>query len=211
MKNKIAKERIIYNNYDLYEKYTDKVIMDVARECEWIEEDEEVSDDQIDEWRYELDEGDYDIAIEQLKEFFKGKTVGFFGEIGLWHGIYKAGKIGDFETLYYKAIRDCDYIKIYDENGHLYLTCSHHDGTCCFEIKILTDKGKDYLENWEYDYYINDKRTEEYVHNQIYKKYSKLPRFAEEVYGCKAREYEPITKGRLIDKLNNQTSSRYSA
>lgn len=211
MKNKIAKERIIYDNYDLYEKYTDKVIMDVARECEWIEEDEEPSDNQIDEWRYELDEGDHDIAIEQLKEFFVGKTVGFFGEVGLWHGTYKAGKIGDFENLYYKAIGDCDYIKIYDENGHLYLTCSHHDGTNCFEIKVVTDKGKDYLENWEYDYYINDKRTEKYIHNQIYKRYSKLPRFAEEVYGCKAREYETITKGRLIDKLNNQASSRYSA
>ena len=211
MKNKIAKERTIYNNYDLYETYTDKVIMDMARECEWIKEDEEVSDNQIDVWRYELDKEDHYEAIEQLKEFFNGKTVGFFGEVGLWHGTYKAGKIGDFENLYYKAIRDCDYIKIYDENGHLYLTCSHHDGTNCFEIKVVTDKGKDYLENWEYDYYINDKRTEEYVHNQIYKRYSKLPRFAEEVYGCKAREYEPITKGRLIDKLNNQASSRYSA
>ena len=211
MKNNIAKERIIYNNYDLYEKYTDKVIVDIARECEWIEEDEEVSDNQVYEWRNELDEEDYYEAIEQLKEFFKGKTVGFFGEVGLWHGTYKAGKIGDFENLYYRAIRDCDYIKIYDENGHLYLTCSHHDGTNCFEIKVVTDKGKDYLENWEYDYYINDKRTEQYVHNQIYKRYSKLPRFAEEVYGCKAREYEPITKGRLIDKLNNQASSRYSA
>ena len=130
------------------------------------------------------------------------------GEVGLWHGVYKAGKIGDFENLWYKAIKDCDYIKVYDENGHLYLTCSHHDGTCHFEIKEITPKGREYLDRWEWG---DDNRTEEYTHNQIYKRYSKLPRYAEKVMGCKAKEYIKPTKADLIDKLNNGAKSFYCA
>lgn len=207
--NKIAKERIIYDNYNLETMYPDDELKSEARECGWVDEDEEITNDMLWNWRYEESQADWECAFEELKKFFESETVGFFGSVGRWDGIYKAGKIGDFEQLFWRAIEDCDYFKFYDENGHLYLTCSHHDGTCHFEIKILTDKGREYLENWEDDW--NDKRKEEYVHDQIFKRYSKLPRFAEKVYGCKAREYEPITKGRLIEMLNNQAKSRYSA
>lgn len=205
--NKIAKERIIYNNYDLWDDYPDEEIDRIARECEWVDEDEEITDEMRTEWRYREDEWNWECEQDYLEEFFKGKTVGFFGVIGLWNGIYKVGNIGDFWTLYYKAVRDCDYIKIYDENGHLYLTCSHHDGTNCFEIKILNDDAEDYYDRWSYG---NDNRKMYEVMTQIYKRYSKIPRFAEKVYGCKAREYEPITKGRLIDKLNNEARSNYA-
>lgn len=208
MKGKVAKERVIYDNYDLCEQYTDEDIISHARECEWIDEDETPTDGQIWEWRYEFSQTDWEDAWYELREFFEGKTVGFFGEVGLWHGVYKAGKIGNFEQLFYRAIKDCDYMKFTDENGHLYLTCSHHDGTNHFEIREITHEGNEYLDRWEWG---DDNRTEEYVHNQIYKRYSKLPRFAEKVMGCKAKEYEPITKGRLIDMVNSQASSRYSA
>lgn len=208
MKGKIATERIIYDNYDLYEKYPDDVLIENARELEWIDEDEEPTDTQLWEWRYWVDETNWDAEKEMLEDFFNGKTVGFFGEVGLWHGTYKCGDIGEFWDLYYKAIEDCNYINIYDENGHMYLTCSHHDGTNHFEIKILNDDAEDYYDRWSYG---TDNRKEYEVITQIYKRYSKIPRFAEKVYGCKAREYEPITKGKLIDKLNNEASSRYSA
>ena len=33
----------------------------------------------------------------------------------------------------------------YDKNGHLYLHCTHHDGSCLFEIKALTEQGYDYF------------------------------------------------------------------
>lgn len=211
MKGKVAKERTIYDNYDLERIYPDKELIAIARECEWVDEDEEITDDMLWRWRYDESQIDWESEFDELKKFFQGKTVGFFGEVGLWHGTYKAGKIGDFEQLFWRAIEDCDYFKFYDENGHLYFTCTHHDGTNHFEIKELTKKGREYLSNFEDWYFVNDKRTEEYVHDQIYKRYSKLPRFAEKVYGCPAREYEPITKGKLIDMLNNQANSRYSA
>lgn len=205
--NKIAKERIIYNNYDLWDDYPDEEIDAIARECEWVDEDEEITDEMRMQWRYWEDEANWDAEKKMLEDFFKGKTVGFFGEFGLWHGTYKAGNIGDFWKLYYEAVQDCDYVKIYDENGHLYLTCSHHDGTNHFEIKVLNDDAEDYYDRWSYG---NDNRKEYEVITQIYKRYSKIPRYAQNVYGCKAREYEPITKGRLIDKLNNQARSNYA-
>jgi hypothetical protein len=185
--NKIVKERIIYNNYDLWDDYPDEEIDTIARECECVDEDEEITDEMRTQWRYWEDEANWDAEKEMLENFFKGKTVGFFGEVGLWHGTYKAGDIGDFWTLYYKAVQDCDYIKIYDENGHMYLTCSHHDGTNHFEIKELTDDAEDYYDRWSYG---NDNRKEYEVITQIYKRYSKIPRYAQNVYGYKAREYE---------------------
>ena len=203
--NKVAKERTIYNNYDVCEAY------DEAKEflMEEREEDDEPTENEIWNEVYFQQEIEWDEAKAELDRFFKGKTVGFFGEVGLWNGVYKAGKIGEFWEMFNKAIRDCDYIKIYDENGRLYLTCSHHDGTCHFEIKIITDAGADYLERWEYNW--NDKRTEQYVHNQIYKRYSTNPNFVHRVYGCRKIEYEPMTKETIKRQLHNCASSRYSA
>lgn len=208
MATKIAKERIIYDNYDLSELYPDEDIIDYAKVNELIGEDKTPTDNQMWEWRYELSDLDWDDAWYELRQFFEGKTVGFFGDVGLWHGVYKAGKIGSFENLFYKAIEDCNYIKIYDENGHLYLTCSHHDGTCHFEIKEITTEGLRYFDRWEWG---DDNRTERDCHTQIYKRYSRLPRFAEKVMGCKPKEYIKPTKADLINKVNNGARSFYSA
>lgn len=84
--------------------------------------------------------------------------------------------------MYREAMTDCDYVHLYDENGHFYMQCSHHDGTNYYEIKKLTDKGIEYLKNWEENW--NDRRSERYVHNQIMKRYSILPNFSHRVYGC---------------------------
>ena len=205
--NKTPKARVIYDNYDLWEKYPDDTLKEIARECGWVDEDEKITDDMLWNWRYEESQIDWESTFEELKAFFESETVGFFGSVGRWDGIYKAGKIGDFEQLFWRAIEDCDYFKFYDENGHLYLTCSHHDGTCHFEIKLVSEKGEEYLDNWENNW--NDKRKVGYVYEKIFEKYSTLPRFAQKVYGCKAREYEPMTKASIIQKLNNEARSFY--
>ena len=201
--------RIIYNNYDLWETYPDEDIKEMLIEngCE----EDDITDEMIWRERYDLSSLDWEASKYDLEQFFlnNGNKWMIFGEIGRWDGIYKAGTMFDtFEEFFYEAAKDCDYWKFYDENGHLYLTCSHHDGTCHYEIKEVTDKGIEYLENWEYGSW-SDKRTEEYVHTQIFNRYSRLPRFAEKVYGRKRFEYQPITKSALIDKLNNQAKSFY--
>lgn len=208
MKNRIPVERTIYNNYCLLETYPDKEIKAYFMEENGYEEDE-ITDEMIWEERHFLDEINWEEESERLKKFFlDGNKWILFGTVGRWDGLYRAGTLFDtFDDFFYKATRDCDYWKFYDENGHLYLTCSHHDGTCCYEIKEVTAKGIDYFDNWEYNW--NDKRSEEYIHTQIINRYSRLPRFAEKVYGCKRTEYQPATKSALIDRLNNQAKSFY--
>lgn len=206
---RIPKERAIYNNYDLSKNYPDEDMILSLMDNGTKKED--ITDEMIWRERYFYDECDWETEKERLKDFFDTQSTYWiaFGSVGRWNGIYPAGTIFEsFEDFFYGATRDCTYWKFYDENGHLYLTCSHHDGTCCYEIKAVSDDGYNYYDRWNYGSW-DDKRTEEYVYNQIIKRYSKLPRFAEKVYGCKRTEYQPVTKSVLINKLNNQAKSFY--
>lgn len=126
MKGKIAKERPIYNNYDLSENYPDEEI--IKQLIENGEERENITEEMLWNERYFYDEIYWEEQKAQLKEFFsKGKWIAF-GTVGRWNGLYNAGTIfDDFEKFFYRATEDCNYWKFYDENGHLYLTCSHHD------------------------------------------------------------------------------------
>lgn len=203
----IPKKRIIYSNYDLWEVYPDDLLKQIALECGWVEDESEITENDLINWRYEESETDWECVYDGLKRFFADKTVGFFGQVGLWHGVYNAGKVGDFEDLFCKATTDCDYVEFYDENGHLFLTCSHHDGTHHFEIKIVTDKGTDYLDRWEDNE--NDKRTEEQVNDQIFKRFSKVPNYCHKEYGSKKKEYEPQSKERFKEILQDKATSNY--
>ena len=205
---RIPKERTIYNNYDLWETYPDKDIK------EWLidngYEDDEITDEMLLRERRLQDESDWENAKEELKEFFlnNGEKWLLIGSVGRWDGVYPAGTVFEtFEDFFYKATSDCDYIHFYDENGHLYLRCSHHDGTCHYEIRKITEQGIKFLERWEENW--DDKRSEQYIHTQIMKRYSRLPQFAKKIYGCKRFEYEPITKANLIDRLNKEARSFY--
>lgn len=175
-----ATERIIYNNYDLYEKYTDEELTQIAVEDGYTLD--EIDDELLTNLRYDADAIDYETAKHELDYFFGDKEVIFFGTLGLWYGRCAGGKTGKFNELFNAAIADCDYIKIYEKNGHLYLECSHHDGTNEFEIKLINERGKQYLENWEYGPY-TDKRTLEDVHRAIVKRYSVRPQFCKTVWG----------------------------
>lgn len=176
--------RTIYNNYDLWEQY-----QEFAKET-LSEYEEEPSEDSI--WNVINDEDsvNWECEKERLEEFFDdGSTWILCGTNGRWNGTFEAGTIfTDFMDMYREAMTDCDYVHLYDENGHFYMQCSHHDGTNYYEIKKLTDKGIKYLENWEENW--DDKRSERYVHDQIMKKYSTLPHFAHKVYGCSKLQWK---------------------
>ena len=206
-KHLIPKERIIYSNYDLTENYPDEYLKKTAIECGWVNNIDEITDEMIQNWRYEEADADWENTYSELKNFFENKTVIFFGASGRWNGVFEGGDIGDFDTLFNDAITDCNFLKFYDVNGHLYLTCSHHDGTNNYEIKEVTKRGLDFYDRWEAAW--EDQRTNKEIHKSIIDHYSTLPRFSEKVYGCKSKEYEKQSKEAFIRKLNNQATSFY--
>lgn len=180
---KKGKERIIYDNYDLWETYSESAI-DALVDM-W---GDEYTDDDVWNMIYDFDADDYSDEIDRLREFFSDGTYIIFGTIGRWCGCRTGFDVfDDFESAYNDAIKDCDFIKIYDVNGHFYIECSHHDGTNYYEIKKLTDAGVRYYTNWDENW--SDKRSNNYVKNKLVNRYSVLPRFAEKVYGCNRTEY----------------------
>lgn len=177
-------ERVIYDNYDLWSRYEEAARENIAINTGRSEPDENAIWKEI----YDLDEIEWDDAKAILESFFAKGTWIIQGIIETWRGCRKGGKIfHDFNSLFNEATKDCDYVKICDENGHLYLKCSHHDGTHLFEIKRLNSKGIGYLERWEQNW--DDKRSERGVHDKLMSKYSVLPNFMATVYGCPKIQY----------------------
>lgn len=180
------KERIIYNNYDLWEDYADDARAFLAEDYP----EEDITDNSIWDEIYFQDNLNWEDEHERLKDFFTGH--GYFmirGYVGRWNGRHAAGYVfNDFDDMFYKAVKDCDYIKMWDENGHFYLQCSHHDGTNLFEIKRINYKAYEFIDNWSYSW--NDDRTEAEIHSIVWNSnfLSSLPHFAHTVYGCKKRE-----------------------
>lgn len=191
LNSKIPVERTLFQNYDIC--VYDENIIDL------LDEGEELTENEMWEQRYAYSQDDYEMFIDEIKDFFNHITdynglsdkVIFFGSLGRWDGRYDGGEIGDFYDLYRKATEDCDYIEFKDVNGHLYLRCSHHDGTHHFEIKVLTKKGVDYYDRWLYSG-SDDTRTKREVHNQVIKRYSHLPHFYHRYIGGKKTEYYTI-------------------
>lgn len=174
------KERIIYNNYDLWEDY--------AADCkEQLEEEtpgEEITEDTIWGKIYAQTAIDFEEEHERLRNFFSGNQHFLLrGTVGRWNGNYGAGFVfSNFDAMFYKATKDCDYVKMWDVNGHFYLKCSHHDGTNYFEIKKITHKAFKFIENTD----LSTKEAHNIVWNNNF--LSSLPHYAHNVYGCKKRQ-----------------------
>lgn len=173
-------KHVIYSNYDVCTMFDDaKAFLEEAYP------ELEHTDDDIWEQVYADDEINWESVWTDIKNFFVGKQVIMFGTMGRWNGNFAGGKIGEFEDLFNNLIRDCDYVEIEDDNGHMNITCSHHDGTNSVEVKILSSRGENFAENWAYDYSPKYDFSEEKLHEKIVKNnfLSALPHFAKSVYG----------------------------
>ena len=168
----------------MWEDYAESAIEYLKEEC-----GEEPTEESIWNEISFQDQTNWEEEKSQLVDFFAGNTWILQGINERWDGKHSAGHIfSDFMEMFYKACEDCDYIKIWDENGHFYLQCFHHDGTNIYEIKRVTEAGKRYLENWEYCY--SDHRSVEYIHTRVMKRYSTLPHYAHKVFGSAKVAYE---------------------
>ena len=181
--------RTIFNNYydnDRFEDTAEYIFDEYADEEGW-DTVEDVPEDEI--WREMQfsDECAWDDAKYDLEHFLKENgPMLVVGSLGLWYGNCRGGKICyNFRDLA-GAWEDCDYINIYDQNGHLYIECSHHDGTNMYECKLLTERGEQYAEDHGWDMY--DSELHEKLWNDSH--YTHLPHYAHKVWGCKKTEYK---------------------
>ena len=183
---KKIKQRIIYDNYYSEHQYNyakdfliEEHLDENPDDKDWQPSDQDVWDE-----IYFVNDINWDNFKNEFEEFMNGHTFILQGEIGTWMGQMAGGFTFDSFNELSKAWKHCDYIKVYDENGHFYIECSHHDGTNFYEVRKLSKKGEEYLNNHYYD----DKRE---LHNKLMKNpYSVLPNYAHEVYGCNKIEYE---------------------
>ena len=190
-------ERVIYSNYRLYDQYDDAkafLMEEYPELCNVEVEDAktheihmEPSDNQIWEEIYSEDEFYWNEVWRDVKNFFAGKQVIMFGTKGRWDGTYAGGGIGTFEELFYELATDCDYIEFIDDNGHFYIRCSHHDGSNFMEVKILSQKGYDFADNWAYGWDDKYNFSEQELHKKIATNnfLSCLPHYCHTVWGSK--------------------------
>ena len=179
-------KHIIFDNYDP-DAYREGAIESLLENCDYSEA-ADIPESEIYEEINFLTEIYWDDERHMMENYFDGKMLLVCGNVGRWNGNFAAGKIIDYSELW-KCWADCDYISIYDEGGHFYIEASHHDGTNCFEVKILTEKGAEIYDRWENYCSRWEDLNEREVHERLWKnaKYTHIPHYAREVFGCKTR------------------------
>nr|DAQ41317.1 MAG TPA: hypothetical protein [Caudoviricetes sp.] len=175
----------IFNNYDFDVAYDSAKEFLTEQAIENGESPDDVTDSDVWDEVNETEQIAWDEDVQNgLIDFLSDKTVIFQGTIGRWNGNFPGGEIGDFDTLLYEFIKDCDYIHIYDDKGHLYISATHHDGTNSVEVKILTEKGVELYDEWENDEGVFSNLSEMEIHTKIMNdnKFSEIPNFVERVW-----------------------------
>lgn len=174
-------KRTLFNNYDI------DTYLDMAKESMEDNGIDDASEEEILQCAGDLEQEDFTDTLDELKSFFDGKTVMFTGAIGRWCGNHAGFDIGDFDDLFSRYTKDCDYFEIYDDNGALYIRCSHHDGTNLFQVLTLTNKGVHTFEDWQYYYGKYADCSDRDIHRILLnRRFSHFPKVAKNVYGFTA-------------------------
>lgn len=104
-------------------------------------------------WISEMIADDVECFFENLK-YTKGivqQPCVVSGRLGLWWGSPK------IENTMFNSLSDavrecwgeCDAVEVTSENGVVYVVAMHHDGRNCFEIRPLTERGAERMEEGE--------------------------------------------------------------
>ena len=172
------KAKQIYDNYPNYK--LDEVRKEMVA-CEVYETVEEITDDMVYSWMDDENNLNWEDFKEELTTFIDKQkhSMLLVGYVGTWRGRMSGGiNVNKFDDLY-KFWKDCDYIKVYEVRGRLFIEASHHDGTNKAELRCLTDKGQSYRERHDYDF------TDEEMHAKLMNnsKYSKAANFIKTMWG----------------------------
>lgn len=181
-------KNIIFSNYydSDREKATREFLLEEYGKDNGWETIDDIPDSEVFEEMNFIESEEWENVKSELENFFEDEEILVIGTVGRWNGTYSAGKVISYDELH-KCWSDCYYVEIYDEDGHMHINASHHDGNNHFEVKILTEKGRDYYSRWNENW--NDSRSEQEIHTKLAEssRYTHIPHFAREVYGCKTR------------------------
>ena len=136
---------IVFSNYDMKDYY-DLAKDELAEEVSYGDRDD-FDDLDIDKRANTIMEDDWYNLIDHclLKSGYKYFV---FGSLGRWDGNYDGWTVIDTDHDFYDLIDGCAYVELNDDDdGRIFLKCSHHDGTNYFEFKALTDKGIEIYRN----------------------------------------------------------------
>lgn len=177
MKDKVI---TIYDSYysTEKEKSTREFLFDFYAEDEgWKSADEIPYQRVFDQMNFEDDIIWQDVK-DRLSSMFQTHCYLLTGYCGTWRGNLASGEFIHSISDLLSTLNHLDDIRITDRNGHLIIEGSHHDGSDCYELKRLTNKGYLLADN---NYFARDRD----LHNTIMKNnfYSALPRFAKSMYG----------------------------
>ena len=117
--------------------------------------------------------------VTSYEEEHGSKTYVILADLGFWDGRAEGGKI--VKGLW-NAISKCfeDYNHIYEYRRRLCVDAVHHDGTNHFQIKELTPKGLEYVENHSY---MSDRELHKRLFNDSH--YSHEVTMFKKMYGWK--------------------------
>lgn len=173
-----SKDIIIFDTYPDIEREKE-IRQFIFEDCpeEWTSPEaipDEYVFNELDEQNCEL----WECVMDCLDELFSKDCYLLTGQFGSWRGKLDGGKFINSIDDFLDVTDHLDSIKIVDQNGHLIIEGSHHDGSDRYELKKLTRKGYELADR---NYFAND-RT---LHNTIMKTnfYSALPHLAKTLYG----------------------------
>ena len=181
MKKRVKNKVVIYddNGWDFDDAKQDLIESSDPETNGVFEEEYNPSDDEVWDHINFCQEIWWDDAKRELEPFIeKHAPFVLTGSAGLWTGRAAGGYIVEDWNDFCKGFSNGDYqVCIYDEGGVLCMDCAHHDGTNYWELYELTEKGKDYLSR----HYWDDRQ--DLVESLLVSGRSKLPRFAQKIYG----------------------------
>ena len=175
------KKIVIYDNYFYCERFdeTKQFLFDEYAEDNNWQTVEDIPDDRVfDEMDFQ-DKCYWDDFEREMEKLLEHNVYIMTGTCGRWNGPCSGGSFICSFSDFIKAIQHLDYLEIYDENGHLYIKGSHHDGNDFYEMKRLTNKGRELADN---NYYAHDRQLHTTIMNTNF--YSALPRLSKAIFGA---------------------------
>lgn len=170
-------KQVLYNSNNYLDKY-DEVKARLEEEF-----GSGVSDAMIEDEIFNMQDDDFEAFAEEVKFYFNLNDFVLVGSLGRWNGRYSVSKIiRSGWREFAEILVDFDSVEISDEDGHLIVECSDHDGSSRFELKELTQKGWEYLNVYDH-FYKSEYEDAMTLWNNFY---SRLPRLAQKLAGAEA-------------------------